>query len=97
MKVKSRSTQINILQKDVSKIAKEIEENPDLFYEISKYNKKVGYFISAKMGDQFLDYLEEVDMMNDRDFIRSLKQAKDDYDQGKNYQNLDSVLEDIED
>ena len=95
MKIKQKTTQIHTLQKKVSKITSEVEQNPFTMFEIQKYSDTVGYLISPRLASELFDYLEEMDMLSDRELIRSIKKAKREIERGGG-ENLDTILEELD-
>ncbi len=83
MRLKKKSIKINTLQKDISGVTEEIKNNPNTFFEIQKYNDSVGYIISPNLAYTLFDYLEELEMLNDKELIQSIKESKAEYARGE--------------
>lgn len=95
IRLKKTTTNINTLQKQLSKTSADIEKNPSMIYEIKKYNDTVGFFISPQLAQRLFDYLEEVEMMNDPELIESIKESKREFAEGKGRE-LNEILSEID-
>lgn len=95
MRLKKKSIKINTLQKDISGVTEEIKNNPNTFFEIQRYKDNIGYIISPNLAYTLFDYLEELEMLNDKELIQSIKESKAEHARGEG-QTLEEVLKEIE-
>ncbi len=94
MKVSQKVAQVYELQKNISRITKEVENNPYVVYEVRKHNQSKTRLISTKLYDELMQKLEELEMLNDPELVASLIQSDREFNNGQGIA-LDEVLREM--
>jgi hypothetical protein len=95
MNLKRQTTNINIMQKDASRLVREVETNPKVYFEVLRYSKPMAYIISAELGQDFVDFMEEKMFLSDKALVKSLIDSRMEIANGGGSE-LNDVISDIE-